>query len=613
MRHALLSTAIILAAMAGVSCKNQWDLQPRDRISSDRILSSEDGARTWMANLYYQAPFEEFGFSGTAFHKGSANTVGFYQDQFTDNAINSQGNNIDVSHWWDYSFLRDVNYLLQQVENISGISDDQRKEIEAANQYIVEGLLTGPELLLQAVRVYNSLEASDNPDYAAYRDQIIDGLPSVRTGADSRRATRWLALAMKARAALFAASIAKYGARDGLDGEAVSLGLVHMSPSESNGYYLQCIAACEEIIQSGLFGLYKPEPATPKEAEKNLIELFSNPSVAPSENMFIYSYGDPEVVTCHSYEFWCNSNQTRLSAPHSGRMNPVLDLVDAYEYYAYPGRDGTIVTRVDGNVTDYDGFKASHEYLRFDTPSQIFEGKDARLHATCILPGTMFRDKLITIQAGYVARNGSATYEGSSNTSVTVGENTYYQYGAASPDDYSGFDQSQHFVMTRTGFSYKKFLSTKALTKNELGKNVNAYPIMRYAEILLTYAEAVFESGEGNPDLAKTCLNATRRRAGHTTEIPLTSENIQRERRVELAFENDRFWTLIRRREYQKVFNTGTRKALDPLLDLRVSPPKYIFVRKIVLKEVPHTWENKNYYLAIPGVASNGCIQNPQW
>ena len=136
MRHALLSTAIILAAMAGVSCKNQWDLQPRDRISSDRILSSEDGARTWMANLYYQAPFEEFGFSGTAFHKGSANTVGFYQDQFTDNAINSQGNNIDVSHWWDYSFLRDVNYLLQQVENISGISDDQRKEIEAEGHFL---------------------------------------------------------------------------------------------------------------------------------------------------------------------------------------------------------------------------------------------------------------------------------------------------------------------------------------------------------------------------------------------------------------------------------------------------------------------------------------------
>ncbi|MBQ9529519.1 MAG: RagB/SusD family nutrient uptake outer membrane protein, partial [Bacteroidales bacterium] len=270
-------------------------------------------------------------------------------------------------------------------------------------------------------------------------------------------------------------------------------------------------------------------------------------------------------------------------------------------------------TRTDGNVTDYDGFKASHDYLHFDTPSQIFEGKDARLWATCILPGTTFRDKTITIQAGYVARNGSATYEGSSNTSITVGDKTYYQYGAASSDDYSGFDQSQHFVMTRTGFSYKKFLSTKALKENELGKNTNSYPIMRYAEVLLTYAEAVFESGEGDPALARSCLNATRRRAGHTTDIDLTSDNIQRERRVELAFENDRFWTLIRRREFQNVFASGSRKALDPLLDLRVDPPKYIFVRKVVLKEVPHTWENKNYYLAIPGTASNGCIQNPQW
>ena len=163
--------------------------------------------------------------------------------------------------------------------------------------------------------------------------------------------------------------------------------------------------ACKEIIDSGLFGLYEPAPDTPQDAQKNLITLFSNPPIAPQENMFIYSYGDAEVVACHSYEFWCNSNQTRLSAPHSGRMNPVLDLVDAYEYYAYPGRDGTIITRTDGNVSDYDGFKASHDYLHFDTPSQIFEGKDARLWATCILPGTTFRDKTITIQAGYVARN----------------------------------------------------------------------------------------------------------------------------------------------------------------------------------------------------------------
>lgn len=628
-RTSYIILAILAIAAAAASCHNDWDLEPTDRISAERILASEAGVRSWMANLYFQAPFEEFGFSGTGFHKGASNTIGFYQDQFTDNAINSQGNNIDVSHWWDYGFLRDVNYLLQQVANMTQLSDAERSEIEAEGHflrafgYFALAKRYGGVPIIREFQEYTpdaeKLKVPRSTEKATWDfvmeefDKAIDGLPPVRSGADARRATRYTALALKARAALFAASVAKYGAQDGLLGDAVELGLIHMSTTDADSYYSQCIAACQEIIESNLFSLYKPSPASPAEAEANLVTLFSDPSVAPEENIFIYSYGDPETTVCHSYEFWCNCNQTRLSAPHSGRMNPVLDLVDAYEYYAYPGRDGTIVTRADRNTTDYDGFKASHDYLHFDSPSRIFEGKDARLWATCILPGTTFRDKTITIQAGFVAPNGNATYEGSNNSTVTVGGKTYWQYGAASPDDYSGFDQSQHFVMTRTGLGYKKFLSTTALKENELGKNTNSYPIMRYAEILLTYAEAVFESGEGDPALARTCLNATRRRAGHTIDIDLTSANIQRERRVELAFENDRFWTLIRRREFQKVFASGSRKALDPLLDLRVDPPQYIFVRKVVLKEVPHTWENKNYYLAIPGVASNGCIQNPQW
>ena len=51
-----------------------------------------------------------------------------------------------------------------------------RAVAEEANQYLVEGLLTGPELLLQAVRIYNTLEAAENPDYAAYRDNILEGM-----------------------------------------------------------------------------------------------------------------------------------------------------------------------------------------------------------------------------------------------------------------------------------------------------------------------------------------------------------------------------------------------------------------------------------------------------
>ncbi len=59
---------------------------------------------------------------------------------------------------------------------------EARATVETANQYIVEGLLTGPELLLQSVRIYNSLDAAFNPEYAQYKDAILEGLKTK--GAD---------------------------------------------------------------------------------------------------------------------------------------------------------------------------------------------------------------------------------------------------------------------------------------------------------------------------------------------------------------------------------------------------------------------------------------------
>jgi hypothetical protein len=56
-----------------------------------------------------------------------------------------------------------------------------RATAQEANQYIVEGLLTGPELLLQAVRIYNTLETAENPDYADRRDMILERIKDNAT------------------------------------------------------------------------------------------------------------------------------------------------------------------------------------------------------------------------------------------------------------------------------------------------------------------------------------------------------------------------------------------------------------------------------------------------
>jgi hypothetical protein len=73
-----------------------------------------------------------------------------------------------------------------------------------------------------------------------------------------------------------------------------------------------------------------------------------------------------------------------------------------------------------------------------------------------------------------------------------------------------------------------------------------AWLLLRLANIYLDYAEALNESAPGNPDIVKY-VNLIRERAG----IPLISETlsqdqmrqvIRKERRVELAFENVRYF-----------------------------------------------------------------------
>jgi hypothetical protein len=164
--------------------------------------------------------------------------------------------------------------------------------------------------------------------------------------------------------------------------------------------------------------------------------------------------------------------------------------------------------------------------------------------------------------------------------------------------------------------SFKKFLDQRIETLYGYDKSLTDYIDMRYAEVLLSFAEAVVESGitkDGCVATAHTALNATRRRAGHVTDVALTPENVQRERRVELAFENKRFWDLYRRREMHEIHNNSMMHGLLPMLDLRNDPPTYFFIRSEIARVIPFTFREYFYYLPIPEVTSNRLTQNPNY
>ena len=82
------------------------------------------------------------------------------------------------------------------------------------------------------------------------------------------------------------------------------------------------------------------------------------------------------------------------------------------------------------------------------------------------------------------------------------------------------------------------------------GEGNNNYPIFRYAEILLIYAEALNEQGSNNPD-AYAAINRVRNRAGLNDLTPNLSQDqfrdsVYLERRLELPFEGHRRYDLLR-------------------------------------------------------------------
>ena len=149
--------------------------------------------------------------------------------------------------------------------------------------------------------------------------------------------------------------------------------------------------------------------------------------------------------------------------------------------------------------------------------------------------------------------------------------------------------------------------------------STNPWPDIRYAEVLLNYAEAVAESGQGDAALAKKCLNDIRHRAAFKDDIDLTVDNVLHERRVELAFEDDLSFTLHRRREFAfGASNAQRKRALVPMVDLRGSEPKYILVRANVYHGDVSFNRNglfisdyRSYYGAIPNQAKNQIEKNP--
>ena len=152
-------------------------------------------------------------------------------------------------------------------------------------------------------------------------------------------------------------------------------------------------------------------------------------------------------------------------------------------------------------------------------------------------------------------------------------------------------------------------------------------PVLRYAEVLLTYAEARFEldNAISDADLDLT-LNRLRARAGvakltnaFVTANGLTMrEEIRRERRVELAQEGFRYWDLIRWKTAEielpkPILGIYFFKSEFPPATVNLTPDNFILVQATNFRKFDPA---KDYLWPLPinEISLNPALkQNPGW
>ena len=117
------------------------------------------------------------------------------------------------------------------------------------------------------------------------------------------------------------------------------------------------------------------------------------------------------------------------------------------------------------------------------------------------------------------------------------------------PDNKNALDRVPN--KTKTGYGLRKFSDENY--EGDLKNSGNNIPIIRYAEVLLSYLEAKLESGEAvSQGLLDATINQIRGRS--SVNMPPVNELdtdklrdiLRRERRVEFAFEGIRYWDLLR-------------------------------------------------------------------
>ncbi len=493
-----------------------------------------------------------------------------------------------VYEYWNYPAVRELNIFLEKIENApvsNSVKVQRGSEARFLRAYAYFNMVKrygGIPLLLKSQTLedpHEELYPNRETEEKIYQfildemNDIIDNrlLPESYAGSDIGRPTIWTAAALKSRAAMYAASIATWGKVE-LDG------LVGIPASRKDYFWQQSLEASDFIINQGPFSLYRADLPDYSKNYRNLFLVKDNSEVIFAEKFISYTGKG------HSWDHW--QNPRGYNSWGGGQASCIyLEMVESYG-------------NIDGSDPKIDRSKIAEKHLW--TMDELFGKKDPRFKASIYTqdsPWSHYGEPVILdYHNGLRKPDGTVTLE---------------PYNGLEP---IGYCQLNPWA---TPFGVLKYLDESIAMAGDRGFSVTDWILFRLGEVYLNKAEAEFELD--NEPAARAAVNEIRTRAGmpeYTSAI--TREQIRRERKVELAFEGNRYFDVRRwRTAVDDLSNDwhGLRYILDAE-SYGSGAPKYqleILEHVAGNNPVPY-FEEKHYYLPISKArttSNSNLIENP--
>lgn len=551
-----------------------------------------------------------------------------------------------------YEGIRRANIVLQRIGEVSDISDVDRRDY-IGRCYFLRGYYTyllvlqyGPVPIvpdtpfeMSADVESMSLERATYDECVKYvcdnMEQAYINLPDKREAySDMNIPDKGVALATMSRLLLFAASPWYNGNTFYADWKRESDNSHFISQNPDNSKWGKAAAAAKRVME--MPGSYdgKKYKLYTAGRESTTPEL---PAAVPSA---IFPEGAGGIDPYRSYTYLFNGEVPRTINPEiisscnpatggnsplwiaattaiggGNGLNLTQDVIDAF--YMKDGCD------INSSSVEYPYPSYDDAYKEIGGGDQTFSGYTLKSSAA-----QMYNNREIRFYAtiGFCERLWPGTsYTGSDATQKNVVV-TYYQDGNAAPN--ASYPQDYN----HSGYTCVKYIHLEDQLKSGSVKG-KIFPIFRYAEILLNYAEALNELDGAYTDETSgitvngrdaseilAAFNQIRFRAGlpGLTALPDRDEMrrlIKRERQIEFVCEGLRYHDLRRWGDAYEAYN-------KPIRGMNIKAKKsdrQSFYTVTSLSNDPlafRTFSYKHYFYPIPKSSLNKnpkLVQNPEW